>query len=333
MSTTEEWGAHAFTAAMQEVTTVPEPSPGRTPLEHEVLDLSQVVFSPGGPPPSGLQNLDGSWWERVSRVVVDAVLARDKAAVDLLDGLLRRLNRALAVAQHEEASRNAPGPRLDALRQAECWLHMAMEFVRTAQERIAPVAFAAAVAGTRAESFLRIVEQEPGINSRGIRERMRETTLAGGGRGAAIDEAQLSRLGKKLRTDRLVVATRGRSGLSWELSPLGALVLEHVRQTRVRVPRPRRAQPVDNMLIAVGASTASEVVTATLSASEPREITVLRDEESVTYERRDLSSRAVSGDEPVPVAAAVHDLVDEPAASTRPSTFSLGNGVVYEQVP
>jgi hypothetical protein len=334
MSEVVPWGRQAFVGALDDLSPAPEPALTRSPLEQEVLDLSAGVVGRGEDPTAGVANMNLSWFTHVGCSVVDAVLARDKRALDLLDGLLRQQHRLLAIAEREWPQDAERRTKLEAVVRAKAWLQLAMEFIRSAADRVAPAAFAAEVAGTHRERFLRIVAKCPGINSRGIREQMQahRAATAGAERDAPMSEAQLSKIGKRLRNDRLVTASRGRSGLSWELTPAGELVVDHLLAADPRAEQTGR-HVVDSMVIAAGASASTELAEA-LSATEPREVTVVRNEEYVTYERRDSSARApLPRPEPIPFTVAAHELLEEEAPSAAaPAVFALSNGVVYQQV-
>jgi hypothetical protein len=347
MTSSSAWSADAVGRVMTTLRRVPTPATHQTPLELQVTDLAEsaVVSSDGEDIAVG--DLDRTWFADVSLVLIDAVLARDKRALDALDALLRRLHRVLMIAKQEASSGGHRAVSVDELRCWESWLQLTMEYLRSAMERVAPVAAAAAVKGTHYERFLRIVANHPGINSREIGKvinagRFRSATEAAGADQRRMDEGQLSKIGNKLRAQGLVFAERSGPSLSWELTPRGLLVVN-----RLLGAHENADHPVDSMVIATK-EVASADVAATLSAAKPREVTVLRGADAVTYERREpaLEPRAAVTPEsplkeppadrvvrtgPVAIDAVVDDLLERIHA-TAPPVFSIDNGMVYEQV-
>jgi hypothetical protein len=140
-----------------------------------------------------------------------------------------------------------------------------------------------------------------------------------------------------LRAQGLVFAERGRQGLSWELTPRGLLVVN-----RLLGAHENPDHPVDSMVIA-SKQVASGDVAAALSATKPREVTVLRHGDVVTYQRRihdeahqiDVAAKSGpkerNGTPPVAIETVVDDLLGRIHASA-PSVFSIDDETVYEQV-
>lgn len=350
---TVAWGVQATEAAFTTLQPVDRPDTSRSPLAQAVAGLAEAAIgSTRDAGPGAAPDIDRGWFADVSLVVVDAVLARDKAVLDDMDALLRRIHRLLVVAQQARRQSGSPaaGPlHVDPWR-CESWLQIAMEFVRSAQERVAPVAIAATVGG-HAERFLRIVAECPGVNSRQIGQKLAaardgaepEATSATA-ETRALDEGQVSRLGRKLRVQGLVFAARGPSGLAWELTPRGRLVIDRLLDVQENADR-----PVDSMVIATPKAAPAEVA-ATLSEAEPHELKVVRGEDVVVYHRRDLSPQAEPvrrsdatepaasaptvelEDAEVTLQAAMSELLEDHHPQSPPPVFSLANGVMYEQI-
>lgn len=345
MTETHIWGEQAVADAMATLRRVPARPTQQTPLDQEVAELAESALARDGDGDVVIGDLDRSWFADVALILVDAVLTRDKSALDRLDALLRRVHRVLVIAR-EESSDITPD-RLDTLRRWQHWLQLTMEYVRAALERIAPVAAAAAAKGTHYERFLRVVAEHPGINSRKIRklidaDRSSSSVEPTGSPSRPMDEGQLSKIGGKLRAQGLVFAERSRHGLAWELTPRGRLVVN-----RLLGAHENPDHPVDCMLIAIN-GVRPETVAARLSEATPREVTVLRPDDIVTYQRRgpldepqpaparkpaSVARRGMGtggSRPPVAIKTAVDDLLNQ-LRPKAPTLFAMDNGVVYEQ--
>lgn len=347
------WGVQAAAAALATLQPVDRPVTTRSPLAQAVVGLAEAALgSSRDAGPGVAPDIDRDWFADVSLVLVDAVLARDKAVLDDIDTLFRRIHRLLVVAQQarRESNSSAAGPfHVDPWR-CESWLQIAMEFVRSAQERVAPVAVAATIGG-HAERFLRIVAERPGVNSRQIGQKLAAArdgaeleATSSTAETQALDEGQVSRLGRKLRVQGLVFAARGPNGLAWELTPRGRLVIDRLLDLQENADR-----PVDSMVIATPKAAPAEVA-ATLSEAEPHEVKVVRSEDVVVYQRRDFSPhpepvRPPGATEPtssppaadledaeVTLQAAMSELFQDDHPQSPPPVFSLANGVMYEQI-
>jgi hypothetical protein len=329
MPSNEVWGDEALDVALSSLPPVPPPSRRHTPLEQEVDALaaraetvdaaSDVLADPGG-----------SWYARVAVVMVDALMARDKRALDALDVELRRLHRRTAAAEHQLTADDQRDPGdVAAPTRARLCAQLGLEFVRAALERVAPVATAIKISGTQYESFLRVLADHPGSNSRQMAEALGVRRAGSGGRSTRsrpLDASQLSRIGKRLLEDGLVFAQRGGSGLSWELTPRGRLVIDRLLQAHEDSDH-----SVKCVVVAPGGFRAKEVA-AVLSKDEPRELVVVGAGDQVTYARQDASDEQDRVEAtPVTVGAALADLLD--VAGSRPQSFSLANGVRYKKEP
>jgi hypothetical protein len=318
--------------ALGSIGRVPAPSMRLSPLEEEVADLARVVLDPKDAERLEPSALDRDWFADVAVVVIDAVLARDKLALDRLDTLLRQLDRALAIAQEDVPEHGADS--LAHLGRCEAWSQLTMEYARAALERVAPVAAAAAAKGTHYERFLRIVAVHPGVKSRRIRtlmdaERNRSSFAPPGASDPPqMDEGQLSRVGAKLRAQGLVFSQRAGQGLSWELTPRGRLVVDHLLGINDHPDR-----PVERMVIATKEAAPAHVV-AEMATAKPQTLKVLRQDETVTYERREPSDEAVPAQRPNaperPVVPAV-DLISR-VHPDAPMVLTVEDGLVYDKV-
>ncbi|HEY0641185.1 MAG TPA: hypothetical protein VGD67_26435 [Pseudonocardiaceae bacterium] len=336
------WGRHAAEEIKASLTPVARPVSSASPLQREVEALEAAV----------LDGLDGSpatferqWFADASIIVTDAVLARDKSALDELDAMLRRIHRLLVMARQALGAPRSDRAVAEDMARAEGWLQVTMDFVQSAVERIAPVAIAASVAGTHSERFLRIVRDRPGINSRKLAGLLAAERVAGlpdfsGQDARPFDEGQLSKIGRKLRAQGLVFGARGSGGLAWELTPRGRLVVDQLLGSVDDADR-----PVDRMVIA-GGNVGAQRVAATLTASKPRQLKVVRTSETLTYELagQPAGASAEPADEAavdevavaspfavdtsMPLEAAVSTFLDQGHEPT-PAGFSLDGDAVY----
>lgn len=191
---------------------------------YEVAALATAIVHED--PIESTHRMDRGWFEILSLTVIDAVITRDTATLDQINDLLHRAHchvvRCETAPEQRISSRtDLPDPDL-----AESRLEIAMEFVRSAQRRIAPFTEATKIRGTNGERFLRVVSEHPLCNSRTICAELARLGNATGGSTQPFNEGQLSRIGKKLRADGLVFSVRWRGGLAWDLTPRGRSVLD-----------------------------------------------------------------------------------------------------------
>src|SRR5215211_4464877 len=111
MTETSIWGEKAAVDAMAILHRVPKPSVRQTPLDQEVGEFAESALIRGEGGDISIGELDRSWFADVALVLVDAVLTRDKNALDRLDSLLRRVYRALMIAREESAAAQAEPAR------------------------------------------------------------------------------------------------------------------------------------------------------------------------------------------------------------------------------
>jgi hypothetical protein len=237
--TREIWGPRVAERLLSEMTGMPRPTTRRSPLEHEVAQLRDVMGEGDGPVP--LRELDRDWFAEAALILVDAVIARDKDALDALDRLLREVHGTVVNARRED-----PGSEAERLRSCEDWTRLTANYVRSALDRVAPAAAAVRTRGTVREQFLRIVAAQPGVNSRTICSLINNAdsaTPSSDGAPKPMDEGQLSRIGNALRAEGYVFAERGARGLSWELTPRGEELLEHLARS-AEPPGKRRSDMV-----------------------------------------------------------------------------------------
>jgi hypothetical protein len=329
MPSDEVWGDDALGAVLSSLPSLPPPSRRQTPLAQEVDALAARADDPDAAF-EDLADPGGGWFARIAVVMVDAVLARDKQALDALDAQLRRVHRRIAAAEHDLTPDTSPGrDTVTATLRTRTCVQLSLEFVRAALERVAPVAAAVRIAGTQHENFLRVLTDRPGLNSRQIAQVLGAQRAESGGRPARsrpLDASQVSKIGKRLLEDGLVFAQRSGSGLSWELTPRGRLAID-----RLLPAREDSDHAVTCVVIAVGGSQADNVVDL-LSDSAPERLQVVRAASRVTYARQDSPEEdGVAAATPVTVGAAVADLLDE-TQPQPPQSFSLANGVRYEEV-
>ncbi|WP_212824373.1 hypothetical protein [Catellatospora sp. TT07R-123] len=270
----------ALAAALSALKPIPGPSPTLTPLEEEVDTLAEYALGSAESQVTKQVRLDLEWFAQASLTFVDSVMTRDHTALDRLDALLRSLHREVVLAQHEPAV--ASGRQAE-LKIWESWIRLALEFVRSGAERVAPAALATSI-GRRSSQFLRAVAECPGLNSRRIRSRMleedRATADEGDGHGVKrIGEAQLSRLGSMLRRQGLVFASRGATGLSWGITPRGQVVLD-----RINGVHDSSNFPVGSIVILAGGVPVGKVATE-ITEAEPFEVAVMRAGDVLTYQR------------------------------------------------
>ncbi|WP_305784738.1 hypothetical protein [Symbioplanes lichenis] len=254
-----------------------------------------------------------AWFADTSAVVIDAVVARDKDALDALDDLVRRVHRAVLVALGELA----PDGDRESLRACERWTQLTANYVRSALDRIAPSVTAARIRGGAAARFLEIVDARPGINSRTIGESINR---AGPGAAKPMDEGQLSRLGNGLRAQGLVLAERVHHGLAWELTPLGEEVLGHLQRTA--------ASPRTGLVVTTAGVDRAELLRL-VERDPPRLLTVMRRRDSVVYRRMGGSEGPADG-KIDPVEHVASDLFDDYAA--EPPRYFRSGSCHYERV-
>ena len=328
MPSDEVWGDEALGAVLASVTSVPPPSQRQTPLEQEV-DALTARADAAGAGSEILANPGGGWFARLAVVMVDAVLARDKRALDALDVELRRVHRQAAAAEHVLPPEDGREHDSGAAARGRVCAQLSLEFVRAALERVAPVAAAAKIAGTQREHFLRVLASRPGLNSRQMAEALgayRADASDPSTRPRPLDASQLSKMGKQLLRDGLVFAQRGKSGLSWELTPRGRLAIDPLLEAHEDSDH-----PVNSVVITSGASQAKNII-AVLSTSKPQEVQVVGTEHRITYRRQDAAAvRGRIGAAPVSVEMAVAGLLDT-TEPRPPQSFSLDDDVRYNKL-
>jgi hypothetical protein len=328
------WGADAAERLMSSMRRVPRPPAHRSPLEQEVVNLKEIALVHREEQPVALGDLGRSWFADVSVVVVDAVVARDKKALDALDELIGEVHRGVVIAQRDlpDADDN-PAPA-DRLRSCESWVQVTTDYVRSALDRVAPVADAVAIRGTRRERFLRIVADQPGINSRTIGSLINADATSEDAAGQAprpMDEGQLSKIGNALRVQGLVFAERGAQGLSWQLTPRGTELLGHLADP------PAVAGGVAAGMLVTTRNVAEVDVAEAVITEKPSTVTFLRSRDTIKYQLMDHSERPPrrAGDGSIrahaaPIDVVVKGLLDE-HLSRAPSHFSIGDGLCYVQ--
>jgi hypothetical protein len=287
---------------MSQMAEVPRPPAHRSPLEHEVANLRRLGRDTAA--------LDRGWFADIALIVVDAVVARDKRALDAVDDLVRDVHRQVVLARDELAGHPGAHHPEQAERLSSCasWVQLTADSVRCALDRVNPAAAAVRVRGTVRERFLRIVADRPGINSRSIRALINEVdaavsdsrtadsgtadtqsadTPAAGTRAAGsraegarpMDEGQLSRIGQSLRAEGYVFAERGARGLSWELTPRGEELLGHLPGEE---GRPRA---YGNGMVVTTGQVAPVAVAGLVREDLPRVVSFVRARDTLKYRR------------------------------------------------
>jgi len=313
------WGPEAAERLMSEMTSVPRPPTHLSPLEQEVSNLRRIGLDQPEP------DLDRGWFADVSLIVVDAVVARDKRALDALDDLIREVHR-IVVGARRDTPRPDDGPdRADQLRSCESWAQLTANYVRSALDRVAPAAAAVRMRGTYREQILRIVADQPGINSRTIRSLINANGTPP--QAKLMDEGQLSRLGNSLRAEGYVFAERGPRGLSWELTPRGEELLDNLSRGAEAAGQHR-----NGMVITTG-SVAPVAVAQMLREDMPPVVSFVRSNDVVKYRRaqRTNAPKPEAGDEqeivePVSIDAVIKGLLDDHPGEA-PTGFTVGERV------
>ena len=323
------WGPEAAERLMTDLTSVPRPSTRQSPLEQEVFNLRRIGLDQPEPD-APLGDLDRGWFADVSLVVVDAVVARDKRALDALDDLIREVHRVVVGARRDPSEPHDPPDRADQLRSCESWAQLTANYVRSALDRVAPAAAAVRMRGTYREQILRIVADQPGINSRTIRSLINANTPAPQPAGRApklMDEGQLSRLGNSLRAEGYVFAERGARGLSWELTPRGEELLDHLSRGS------EGAGPHGNGMVITTGSVAPVAVAQMLREDLPPVVSFVRSNDVIKYRRaqRTNTRGQEAGDEqgsvqPVSIDAVIKGLLDDHLGEV-PTGFTVGERV------
>jgi hypothetical protein len=313
----EIWGGAAADRLLATMSPAPPP-PGRvSPLEQEVAKL-QAIGLPRLDPYPEIGTLNRAWFADASTVVIDAVVAKDKRALDAMDELVREVYRAVVIARDDlpDAPDAADG-RAELLRSCEHWAQLTANYVRSALDRVAPAAAATQVRGTARERFLQIVAAQPGINSRTIREVINHAKS--GAATKVMDEGQLSRLGNSLRAEGLVTAERGPRGLAWELTPRGEELLSHLQKTPATV---------HTGLVVTAGDVDSSTVAKMIRDDPPPMLSVVRPRNTVVYRRMGRSESPA--DDTEVLETWLKELFDDEV--TRPSRYFRTDDHCYEWV-
>jgi hypothetical protein len=293
----------------------------QTPLEGEVAGLHEMALgSAPGEPMSDY--LDEAWFTNVSLVVVDAVVARDMRALDALEELIREVYRVVLTVQDRDGDLESA----DVVRSCVSRAELCADFIRSAQTRVAPTATAISLRGSRQERFLRIVADQPGVNSRHIGSMInadQAPATAAGRAPKAMDEGQLSKIGHGLRVQGYVFAERTARGLSWDLTPRGREVLDQLS---------RPAAPVDpssELMVVVTSRVLPVNVSRQIVQDKPSALVFIRSDDTIKYQR--VGSCDPTTAHAIHVDQAVKSLLDDdsPISDTHFTTGS--DRVCYAQ--
>ena len=158
-----------------------------------------------------LENVTQAWLDRAVGLLEDAAAARDEGALVALQASLRRLYSRLQVDLEGPVDADCRA----ALSERRGWVTALVTCVAAVMERLAPQFLANAIEpGSHADRFLYQLAVDPGLSSRELAERIPEG-------GPPLDEAQLSRLGRRLLGQGLADVVRTGRRNSWELTPRG----------------------------------------------------------------------------------------------------------------
>ena len=158
--------------------------------------------------------IEARWFDGIADLIIDAVAAQDHESLvavqnDVIKPALAVLQREAQTASTEKRAGHLLG----------LWDTARFGMLRTASSALSQ--YMVPQRDSHAARFLRVVAQEPGISNQELAARISE--LAGGKR---VDETQVSRLGRDLRTQGLAKRYRTGAYNAWHLTPRGNRALD-----------------------------------------------------------------------------------------------------------
>lgn len=244
------------------------------------------------------------WLAALAGLVAEACVDLDAAALAATQTQLR-LSYA-AVREDAALVPNDAASRLGGLRAVA-------EVVRGALERAAPIRAARLIEpGGLAARFLAAVASEPGSSNRDLADRLGESR--------PVDEGQLSRLGRQLLGQGLVVRRRAGRQNSWGITPSGRQALSELKA--------RQTSLTDSRLVLMAASAlgAAGIAEPIRQYGAPGRVEMVTRQGRVAYERPTESLGTVASAPPSPPLELEHMTPAE-----APPLLAVG-GVEYQRV-
>ena len=260
--------------------------------------------------------LPASWFDNCTRLLLDATLTQDEPVVHSLRGLFRQTYARLQLELEGTGTVPVDDEQRRAGDERRGRLLVLGDLGRAAAERVAPAAAAVRVEpGSHAERFLFALAGEPGLSSRDICDRIR------GHSGRSVDEAVLSRLGRKLLAQGLVDVVRTGRRNSWDLTPRGEQLCTVLTDRQRRVE-----EPPDAIVFYPGVVAEAKISVEIERHGHPDLVEVLSQKGAVQYQSAGRSEGGTADDSTWTVGE-----VATAGPEAAPNTLPV-DGVVYEKV-